>query len=392
MRERHYFYTKAKRFRNEDAWNIAKYFRNTVKSNIKSAKATFIKDQLNSNQKKTVKIYQIPYYINNFFIQVGSVPTPLATLTKIDADGGLEKLVLEKTTQARITTLIKQINTAKSSDIKDIKTYLIKDALSFLPRQLTWMINCSIETGIFPEGLKEAIVVPIPKTGNLKQIGNYRQISLLPLPGTILEKTVHQQIKFHLEEQDLLCEHQYGFRKKRSTLHAIAELTNDIYTDFNNRMKTVALFIDFRKAFDCVQYPILLQKLKTAALSEGSLKWVENYLSNRKQRTKENGQLSKTLSVKQGVPQGSILGPLLYILYANDMGANIKKCRATFYADDTVIYATNKSISKAMRRVQGHLNNLTSWCKRNGLSINSEKTKYVIFSNKSPYTHHEQTN
>ena len=296
MGDRDYFYKKAKRTGNEDDWNIAKLMRNRVKTTIKEAKASFIKQELVSNQKNPSKFWRIinsvfptksakdkgriklcgpdgdlkeeliADYMNDFFINVGTAPMPKTLPSAADLNLNLdidpEPLKLEHITQARVKSLIKQLKTSKSSGIEDMKTFLVKDALLSLTYQLTWMMNNSIESGTFPKGLKEATVVPIPKNGNLNEVGNYRPISLLPIPGKILEKIVHRQIEFHLEENQILDEHQYGFRKNCSTIQAIAELTNSIHTGFNNGKKTVALFIDFKKAFDCVQHPILMHKLK----------------------------------------------------------------------------------------------------------------------------------
>ena len=165
-------------------------------------------------------------------------------------------------------------------------------------------------------------------------------------------------------------------------MHAITELTDHINTKLNMKEKTVALFIDFKKAFDCVQYSVLLQKLKNMGFSQQTVQWMNDYLTDRKQKTYANGTTSDLNTITQGVPQGSILGPLLYILYANDIEQNILKSKVTFYADDTVIYASHKKPKIAMKKVQKDLNRLQKWCDKNGLFINPKKTKFMIVSNR----------
>ena len=416
MKDRDYFYKKAKRTGNNDDWNIAKYLRNKVKRDVRSAKADYIKNKLNTHaddaakfwrtiksvfpikqlkrtsqiklvddQKKQIPDSKIPDFINKFFINIGN---PLGTHRgtpglKQPAPAELDtNLELDPIMSKKVDTLIKQINTSKSSGMKDLKTSLIKDALLGLTEQMTHIINTSIETSTFPKLLKEATVVPIPKAGDPREVNNYRPISLLPIPGKLIEKVIHMQIDQFLEDQGTLADTQYGFRKNRSTTHAISELTDDINNNLNNGKKTAAIFIDFKKAFDCVQHDILINKLRDIGFNESALSWTADYLQERKQRVKVNGSLSDFETVKQGVPQGSILGPLLYIIYANDIQATVKKCKITLYADDTVIYSSSKSAKKALAKVQKDVDNLIEWCDRNAIFINPKKTKYMIFSNR----------
>ena len=236
---------------------------------------------------------------------------------------------------------------------------------------------------MFPDHFKEATVIPIPKPGNLTKVNNYRPISLLPSPGKIIEKVVHNRLAGHLEKYEILNNHQYGFRKERSTTHAITELLNQLNLNLNKRTPTVALYIDFRKAFDCLQYPILITKLETLGLHKSIIDWIRDYLQNRIQRVRANSTLSEPGTMRQGVPQGSILGPLLYIIYANDIVNKIKKSKVTLYADDTVIYNSHRNINKAMANIQADLNGLTTWCHENGIYINPQKTKYMIFSSRN---------
>ena len=150
----------------------------------------------------------------------------------------------------------------------------------------------------------------------------------------------------------------------------------------DKRKVTLATFIDFKKAFDCVQHNLLIQKLKTLNLDEITVRWLENYLTDRQQKVLANGQFSDSMKVTQGVPQGSIVGPLMYIIYANDIARIMKKCEVSPYADDTVLFTSCNSIEKAQKVMQASLKALEQWCNQNGIFINVKKTKYMLFGSK----------
>ena len=412
IKDRDYFYKKAKKTKSIDDWRIAKHLRNQTNKNIRRAKADFITKQLHDSRNDTSKFWrtikrvfptdktkdkaeiklekdgkllgggEVADFINDFFINVGNTNIALPI-----GDGDIPppphdavNLSLGEVNSTEIYRLTAQLNVSKSSGLSNLGAVLVKDGLLALNTQFTHLINSSLDSSVFPSSFKEATVIPIPKKGNNTQVGNYRPISLLPTPGKILEKVVHNQISNHLEDYGLINEHQYGFRKGRSTTHAVTELLNYINKNMNKRAPTVALFIDFKKAFDCLQYPILLKKLQGLTLGPEVIDWLKNYLSNRKQRAFVNSTMSGAQTVKQGVPQGSILGPLLYTIYANDIGDKIKASKATCYADDTVIYSSHKDLTVAVKNVQTDLDNLTTWCAQNGIYINPGKTKLMIFS------------
>ena len=169
-----------------------------------------------------------------------------------------------------------------------ISARLIRDALLALSHEFMHLLNKSLALGVFPDEWKRATVTPIPKSGDLSQVSNYRPISLLPLPGKIMEKIIHKQLMGNIEENDIISESQYGLRKERSTIQAVHNLTEDINVAFNKSQITLAVYIDFRKAFDSVQYPILLQKLKSIDVGPVTFKWLESYL--KRQITKGNSK------------------------------------------------------------------------------------------------------
>ena len=179
------------------------------------------------------------------------------------------------------------------------------------------MYNLSIQSSSFPKVWKNALVIPIPKQGNLTKVQNYRPISLLPLPGKILEKLIHQQLTAHLDSESLLADEQHGFRKKHSTTHAVAQVTDYVSKNLDLRIPTVAAFIDFKKALDCVQHPVLLNKLNDLNLSEEVKAWVKSYLTGRNQRVLANNVYSTFCDnrppsgwLRGAKPLGPFLGPL----------------------------------------------------------------------------------
>ena len=154
------------------------------------------------------------------------------------------------------------INVSKSSGLDNISSLVIKECFKVLNPEITHMYNLSIETSTFPDAWKNALNIPISKSGNLKQGKNYRPISLSPLPGKILEKLIHTQLSGYLEEEGILNNTQHGFRKNHSTIHSIAQLTDYINIKMDSSIPTLAVFIDFRKAFDCVQHSILIRSVR----------------------------------------------------------------------------------------------------------------------------------
>ena len=229
-----------------------------------------------------------------------------------------------------------------------------------------------------------ATVVPLHKGGNKEDVSNYRPISLLPVPGTILEKIVHDKMMSFFDENIILCDHRNGFRPKRSTMDFIVNLTNDLFTSINNKEVVLAAFINLKKAFDTVNHNNLLEKFKNIGIRNRTVLWIKNYLGNRLQRTISNNFFSKSDKINCGVPQGSILEPLFLLVYVNDV-KNIltNECEYRLYADDTVIYCTGPTYSIAQEKLQHVLGKFVSSCSKNALTINNKKTKVMKFGSRN---------
>ena len=286
---------------------------------------------------------------------------------------------LNKVGKTEVWRVIKEINISKSSGLANISSFIVKELFKALLTQVTHMFNLSISKSVFPTAWKSALVIPIPKSGDLTQVKNVRPISLLPLPGKILEKLIHKQLSDFLEGNSLLIDDQHGFRKNHSTIHSVAQVANYVNTKMDTKLCTLATYIDFRKAFDCVQHPILIDKLSSLNFDDSVILWVASYLANREQKVMANGVYSSALPVTQGVPQGSVLGPLFYIIYANDLSEIVKNCEKALYADDTVLFTANNSFEKSISNMQKYLDALSTWCDENGIRANTDKSKVMVF-------------
>ena len=282
-----------------------------------------------------------------------------------------------------VQNIVQNIDVHKSSAIKNINTKVFRDSFLTIIPQLTYMYNLSFATNIFPDLWKTATVIPLQKPGDTADVSNLRPISLLPLPGKILERIAHSQISKYLEDANALSPHQGGFRKGKSTIDTIASFTDDILLAPNNKKYTLATFIDLKKAFDTVNHTISCNKFKYYGLHPHTNLWLNSYLSNRSQTCKVNVLVSDNAKISCGVPQGSILGPLLFLLYINDLQEVLQVTNCKLYADDTVLYASDEDELIAHGNVQLDLNRVVNWCMLNKITMNINRTKNVIFGTKN---------
>ena len=276
------------------------------------------------------------------------------------------------------------INSLKLKTTSDTKIKALKAAATIpsFNHILTSIVNLSFENGVFPTQLKLAKVVPIHKNGSKTEVSNYRPISLLPTFSKIFEKLMHSRVYHFLESNKSLCDTQYGFRSGRSCEHALLVAQNEILASLSNKQISLLLLIDFSKAFDMVDHNILLDKLYYYGIRGIAHKWFQSYLHDRKQYVTIKGKSSSTSSLNYSVPQGSILGPLLFIIYINDIPNISKTVKFVLYADDANIIITANSIHEIESQFSELGNALTKWVSCNGLSLNIKKTQYMIFTRK----------
>ena len=218
---------------------------------------------------------------------------------------------------------------------------------------------------------------PLPKTGSLADVGNWLPICLLNLCNKLTEKVIHRQLLEHLVRENLISEKQAGFMPGRSTGDAVYHLLSDLYTARNTSQRSAVVFLDMRKAFDTVDHLILLDKLAALNLEDNFLEWLRHYLGGRRQQTRANNIVSDTESVERGVPQGSVVGPLLFIIYVNDVCKIIKNAKYYRYADDIALVVSCKDVNRACALMQDDLDRIGFWCGQNKLTINASKTQVL---------------
>ena len=214
-------------------------------------------------------------------------------------------------------------------------------------------------------------------------MSNWRPITILPLPGKLLEKCIHKRLVEYFNENNLISEKQYGFQANKSTMQAVMELTKYLYEKRDIGNTIGCLFIDFSKAFNMVSHKILIQKLKAGGLRNQALNWISSSLNNRKQCTRANNIKSSVRLVANGVPQGSCLGPLLFIYYINDLIEPTSKDNMILFADDVVIYEGKENAKELETSLQGHLNVVVRWCTNNNMKMNVSKTKLMTFNTRT---------
>ena len=234
-----------------------------------------------------------------------------------------------------------KIKNKSSTGHDGISTKLLKHLKEIISEPITFIINQAITSGSFPDSLKIARVKALFKKGNSLNPTNYRPISLLPAFSKVLEKIFLAQLLEHFDGNNLFFESQYGFRKKHSTELAIAELTDKVYSAMDRNEIPYSIFIDLSKAFDSLDHGILLEKLKYYGISGKSIELLSSYLTNRFQYTFFENEKSELSAISSGVPQGSILGPFLFLVYLNDFQKASQIFSMVNYADDTALFSTS---------------------------------------------------
>ena len=252
------------------------------------------------------------------------------------------------------------------------------------------IINMSFATGVYPDKLKIAKVIPIFKNkGEQLLVSNYRPISLLSNINKIFEKLVYSRLYSFLNLHNCIFELQFGFRAKHSTNHALFSLTEMIREALDNSNFACGIFIDLQKAFDTVDHQILLKKIEYYGIRGLANNWFKSYLSNRKQFVSINGFNSKKNTMEYGVPQGSVLGPLLFLIYINDLHKAIKYSTVHHFADDTNLLVVGKSLQDIQKQINLDLRYLCKWLKANKISLNTSKTELILFKDPRKKCTHE---
>ena len=354
----------------------------------KSNRNSNVPDHLIINDSKVTDKKIIAEEFNKFFVNIG----PQLSSNIISSDIGSFKDYLlypsrhtfefNPVSVEEVSKVIDKLHSKPSAGFDRMSTTLLKKIKPNILQPVTLIINQILTNGIFPDKLKIARVKPLYKKNDPNIIDNYRPISVLPAISKIIEKIMFKQIHEYFNTNKLYYSNQYGFRESHSTEHAQLELIDRIIWELDNGKTPINIYMDLSKAFDTIDHSILLQKMSFYGFSENSLDLVHSYLSNRVQYVDLDGVISSSRPLKTGVPQGSILGPLLFILYVNDMSCASDVFHFISYADDTTIcvnISTNSDINERETVLNNELQKVYHWLQLNKLSLNVGKTKCMAF-------------
>jgi hypothetical protein len=296
-------------------------------------------------------------------------------------------LILSPTNEIELEKIIKNLNNKTSTDIYGISNILIKRTCKGILKPLCVIINLSLKTGIVPNRMKLSKITPVYKSGKKTDPESYRPISGIPIFGKILENVVLNKLMIFIENGNIISKNQFGFRKKMSTTKAIFNFLDDIYRSIDEKANTLGLFADLSKAFDTVCHNVLLLKLSNAGINGIALSWFASYLSNRFYRV-EIHEANKTYKSKWqlsrfGVPQGSLLGPVLFLVYIDDLPKVLSPGQTTLYADDATVLVSNNNLKELENCCCTILSDLNEWLLKNFLNLNLGKTNYLLFRKQS---------
>lgn len=298
-------------------------------------------------------------------------------------------ILLQKLSMETLQKIINNLNSNAAPGPDEIRPKHIKIKCNSMHETILQLINTIITTCTIPEKMKSTHIKPIYKSGTKNKIENYRPIGAVNVLLKILEYHIHQQISKYCIEQSLLNPHQYGFTTGKSTTQLLQKVIDTINRSLDNNKTAIGISIDLTRAFDTINYNILQQKLIKLGITNTFLKLIDNYLCNRKVSVKLGNHTSHHIIQKNGVVQGSILAPLLFNIYINDINTLTLNGKIYSYADDTFIINIHKKSNVAIQNTQTDINNLTKYFFNNNIHINPSKSKAIKFSLTRA---HEQTN
>ena len=394
-----------------------KNYRNKLNMIIRAAEKMYYKNLLNINKHNLCKTWQILNQVinknkcalnktgfhhngsiitdendicnkfNDFFLNIGmnltsKIPNTDIPCTKYLSGTYTKSIFMSPTSTNEVDNIISTLKNS-SSGHDGIDAAMLKTVKAYIIIPLTHICNLSLSNSTIPHELKIARVTPIFKSGNVGQYNNYRPISVLPTISKILEKIVYSRLLNFLDSEHILYNYQLGFRKNRSTQMALSILVDRIQQCISKKQYVIGTFIDLSKAFDLVNHKILLKKLYHYGIRGHALEWINNYLTDRTQYVVYNNGTSHHGTVSMGVPQGSILGPLLFLIYINDLPNVSNVLFYLLFADDTNIFISGQNIDSMCEQLNLALSSISQWFISNKLLLNVTKTNLMVFTTKN---------
>ena len=360
----------------------------TINKVLNKCKTSAPLNSVTLNGRKYVRPDEIAEAFNEHFVTIGpklaskiEAPTdadPMAYVRNVVKDKRLPKFLFKHVEVSYVKQEINKLKTSKSPGPDKIPIKILKDAVEIVSGPLTKIFNRSLDTGVFPDLWKLARVAPIFKAGQKSELTNYRPISVVSILSRLLEKMAHDQLFSHMKDCGLLSDNQFAFRKLHNTQTSIMNITETWFRNINEQKTNLSVFLDLKKAFDTVDHDVLLSKLSAYGVTDLAHGWFTSYLAGREQYCYVEGKSSNKRLVQCGIPQGSCLGPLLFIIYMNDFEKCLKKSKPNMYADDTSISYASNEINELFNEIKGELDLVSSWMRQNKLSLNAEKSEFML--------------
>ena len=404
MRARNYYCTKAKKSRNQDDWKQYRKLRNLVTWELKKAKTQFFERMSDHSFRNPRKMWKelnrvlgrgdkqkidavktpdgritgrrnIVEELNKYFSLWSGVPgidgvaTDQWALPSLDCDFKFEKVEEEE-----VLKLLGNLDVNKAIGLDGISGKLLRMTAPAISRSLASLFNFSLKTGQVPSEWKLSRVTPVPKGGNSEEVGNFRPVSVLPVVAKVLERIVHHQLYAYLQRFSILHVAQSG------TQNVLVSTLDDWRQAVDEDKLVGSIMVDLSKAFDTISHPILHRKLASYGVRNDELKWFKSYLDGRRQRVCIGAVQSAWSDIRRGVPQGSILGPLLFTIYVNDLPQAVVQSKVRQYADDTTMYCASDSSAALSGGLSADLARVADWVEQNGLKLNEAKTQMLLLS------------